>query len=66
MNNSGYGAMRSFSQGDAGAQRAGAELPGIDFVKLAEGMGCDAVRVTKSAELADATYRRGLRIKAPA
>ncbi|MFY0100112.1 thiamine pyrophosphate-dependent enzyme, partial [Acinetobacter baumannii] len=37
----------------------GLDLPGIDFVKLAEGMGCDAVRVTKSAELADA-YKRGL------
>ena len=32
----------------------GLELPGIDFVKIAEGMGCHAVRVTKSSELAGA------------
>jgi benzoylformate decarboxylase len=37
----------------------GLELPGIDFVKLAEGMGCDAVRVAKSSELAGA-LKRGL------
>jgi benzoylformate decarboxylase len=37
----------------------GLDLPGIDFVKIAEGMGCDAVRVTKSAELAGA-LKRGL------
>ena len=59
MNNSGYGAMRSFSQVMQVRNVPGLDLPGIDFVKLAEGMGCDAVRVTKSAELADA-YKRGL------
>jgi adenylate cyclase len=32
----------------------GLELPGLDFVKLAQGHGCDAVRVTKSSELAGA------------
>jgi benzoylformate decarboxylase len=37
----------------------GLELPGIDFVKIAEGMGCDAVRVAKSSELA-AALKRGL------
>jgi benzoylformate decarboxylase len=35
----------------------GLELPGIDFVRLAEGMGCDAVRVTKAAELGEALKR---------
>ncbi|WGR95633.1 benzoylformate decarboxylase [Bradyrhizobium sp. ISRA443] len=59
MNNSGYGAMRSFSQVMQVRNVPGLELPGIDFVKLAEGMGCDAVRVTKSADLASA-YKRGL------
>jgi benzoylformate decarboxylase len=29
-------------------------MPGLDFVKIAEGMGCAAARVTKSSELADA------------
>jgi benzoylformate decarboxylase len=51
INNSGYGAMRSFSQVMQVRNVPGLELPGIDFVKLAEGMGCDAVRVTKAAEL---------------
>jgi benzoylformate decarboxylase len=35
----------------------GLDLPGIDFVKLAEGMGCDAVRVSKASELALALAR---------
>ncbi|UGY12118.1 benzoylformate decarboxylase [Bradyrhizobium septentrionale] len=59
LNNSGYGAMRSFSQVMQVRNVPGLDLPGIDFVKLAEGMGCDAVRVTKSAELASA-YKRAL------
>ncbi|MFB9266820.1 benzoylformate decarboxylase [Bradyrhizobium erythrophlei] len=59
LNNSGYGAMRSFSQVMQVRNVPGLELPGIDFVKLAEGMGCDAVRVTRSAELANA-YKRAL------
>lgn len=59
LNNSGYGAMRSFSQVMQVRNVPGLDLPGIDFVKLAEGMGCDAMRVTKSAELASA-YQRGL------
>jgi benzoylformate decarboxylase len=37
----------------------GLDLPDIDFVKIAQGMGCDAVRVTRSAELVSA-YKRGL------
>jgi benzoylformate decarboxylase len=37
----------------------GLDLPDIDFVKIAEGMGCDAARVTKSSELARA-LKRGL------
>ncbi len=59
LNNSGYGAMRSFSQVMQVRNVPGLELPGIDFVKIAEGMGCEAVRVTKSSELADA-LKRGL------
>ncbi len=54
INNAGYGAMRSFSQVMQVRNVPGLELPGIDFVKLAEGMGCHAVRVTKSSELAAA------------
>lgn len=57
LNNSGYGAMRSFSQVMQVRNVPGLELPGIDFVRLAEGMGCDAVRVTKAEELAEALER---------
>jgi benzoylformate decarboxylase len=59
INNSGYGAMRSFSQVMQVRNVPGLELPDIDFVKIAEGMGCDAVRVSKSSELTGA-LKRGL------
>jgi benzoylformate decarboxylase len=59
INNSGYGAMRSFSQVMQVRNVPGLDLPGIDFVKIAEGMGCAAERVTKSSELAGA-LKRGL------
>jgi benzoylformate decarboxylase len=54
VNNSGYGAMRSFSQVMQVRNVPGLDIPGLDFVKLAQGHGCDAVRVTKSSELAPA------------
>jgi benzoylformate decarboxylase len=57
INNLGYGAMRSFSQVMQVRNVPGLELPGIDFVKIAEGMGGDAVRVTRSSELAPALKR---------
>jgi benzoylformate decarboxylase len=57
VNNAGYGAMRSFSQVMQVRNVPGLDLPGIDFVKMAEGMGCDAVRVAKSSELAGALKR---------
>jgi len=59
INNSGYGAMRSFSQVMQVRNVPGLELPGIDFVRLAEGMGCHAVRVSEAAELGEA-LKRGL------
>ena len=59
INNSGYGAMRSFSQVMQVRNVPGLELPGIDFVQLAESMGCHAVRVTKSSALA-AALKQGL------
>jgi benzoylformate decarboxylase len=59
INNSGYGAMRSFSQVMQVRNVPGLDLPGIDFVKIAQGMGCDAMRVTQAAELAGA-LKRGL------
>jgi benzoylformate decarboxylase len=59
INNSGYGAMRSFSQVMQVRNVPGLELPGIDFVLLAQGLGCDAMRVSKSSELKSA-LKRGL------
>jgi benzoylformate decarboxylase len=59
INNAGYGAMRSFSQVMQVRNVPGLELPGIDFVQVAQGLGCDAVRVRKSSELAPA-LKRGL------
>ena len=57
INNAGYGAMRSFSQVMQVRNVPGLDLPDIDFVKIAEGMGCDAVRVDKAADLAPALSR---------
>jgi benzoylformate decarboxylase len=54
INNAGYGAMRSFSQVMQVRNVPGLDLPGIDFVQIAQGLGCDAVRVSKAAELASA------------
>jgi len=57
INNAGYGAMRSFSQVMQVRDVPGLDLPGIDFVQIAQGMGCDAARVTSSSELAGALTR---------
>jgi len=57
INNAGYGAMRSFSQVMQVRNVPGLDLPGIDFVRIAQGLGCDAVRVSKASELAPALAR---------
>ena len=57
INNAGYGAMRSFSQVMQVRNVPGLDLPDIDFVRIAQGLGCDAVRVSKSSELAPALAR---------
>lgn len=54
INNSGYGAMRSFSQVMQVRNVPGLDLPDIDFMKIAEGFGCHAVRVTRAADLTTA------------
>jgi benzoylformate decarboxylase len=51
--------MRSFSQVMQVRNVPGLDLPGIDFVKIAQGLGCDAVRISKASELAPA-LKRGL------
>ncbi|WP_375411661.1 benzoylformate decarboxylase [uncultured Bradyrhizobium sp.] len=57
LNNIGYGAMRSFSEVMQVRNVPGLDLPGIDFVQIAGGMGCDAVRIDKASELAPALTR---------
>jgi benzoylformate decarboxylase len=57
INNAGYGAMRSFSQVMQVRNVPGLDLPGIDFVNIAKGLGCDAVRVSSASELAPALTR---------
>jgi benzoylformate decarboxylase len=59
INNAGYGAMRSFSEVMQVRNVPGLELPGIDFVQIAQGLGCDAVRVGKASDLAP-ELKRGL------
>jgi len=59
LNNSGYGAMRTFSR-ILGAERPpGIDLPGIDFVKMAEAFGCAASRIHRAADV-DAGLRDAL------
>jgi benzoylformate decarboxylase len=57
INNAGYGAMRSFSQVMQVRNVPGLDLPGIDFAPIAQGLGCEAVRVSKASELAPALSR---------
>jgi benzoylformate decarboxylase len=51
INNGGYGAMRSFAQVLQVTGVPGIELPGLDFVSLARGMGCPGARITRAEEL---------------
>src|SRR4051812_18750116 len=54
VNNGGYGAMRSFSRVMGTEGVPGIDLPGLDFVALAQGMGCPGLRVDDPKLLADA------------
>ena len=53
VNNRGYGAMRAFSQVLGVRNPPGIDLPGLDFVKLAEGLGCPGRRITRPGDLQD-------------
>jgi benzoylformate decarboxylase len=64
MNNSGYGAMRSFSRVLQVRDAPGIELPGIDFVSIARGMGCAARTAATPAEL-DAALAEAMAAKGP-
>ena len=54
VNNGGYGAMRSFSRVMGTEGVPGIDLPGLDFVALAQGMGCPGLRVDDPRLLAEA------------
>ena len=54
LNNGGYGAMRSFSQVLQVRRAPSFDLPGLDFVALARGMGCDGRRIDRPEEISDA------------
>ena len=66
INNAGYGAMRSFSQVMQVRNVPGLDLPGIDFVRIAQGLGCDAVRVSKSIRTRARARRAALPMTASA
>jgi benzoylformate decarboxylase len=51
VNNGRYQALRHFAQRFGLVDPVGVRLPGIDFVQLAQGQGCQAMRVTRAAEL---------------
>ncbi|HUF19234.1 MAG TPA: benzoylformate decarboxylase [Burkholderiales bacterium] len=54
LNNSGYSALKSFG-GMLGIDGApGHNVPGVDFVSIARGFGCDARKAATSAELDEA------------
>jgi benzoylformate decarboxylase len=54
VNNRGYAALSEFSSHFNIKQLVGTKLTGLDFVKLAESMGCQAARVERPQELANA------------
>lgn len=51
VNNGGYAALKFFSRRFHIAAPVGTELPGLDFVALARGLGCQGRRVTRAADL---------------
>lgn len=64
INNEGYGAMRSFSQVLQVRDVPGIDLPGLDFVSLARGMGCPGMQVTRAEDL-DAALAEAMRSSGP-
>lgn len=67
VNNQRYAALQEFAHTfgfKPGEYLQGSELPGLDFVSLAKGMGCDALRVEDPAVLAE-TLRSALQSQGP-
>jgi benzoylformate decarboxylase len=51
MNNSGYGALRAFSQFTKTSNAPGLDVTGLDFVAMAVAQGCGACRVQRASDL---------------
>jgi benzoylformate decarboxylase len=51
VNNGRYEALRNFALRFGLVDPVGIQLPGIDFVQLAQALGCAALRVTRAADL---------------
>ncbi len=64
VNNGRYEALRQIGVRLGNERPVGVELPGIDFVGLARAQGCEAVRVSKAAEL-EPVLRRALTSAGP-
>lgn len=54
VNNGGYAALSEFTAHFNIKQLIGTKLPGLDFVGLANAMGCDSARVERAQDLASA------------
>jgi benzoylformate decarboxylase len=65
LNNQGYGAMRSFSQFMKGSGAPGIDLPGLDFVAIAQGHGVPA-RSVATADDIDPALEEALSTQGPA
>ena len=57
LNNSGYGAMHSFSKIMKSKSVPGLDLPNIDFVQLANSMGCEGMRIEEHGNLPQALHQ---------
>lgn len=51
LNNAGYGALRSFGQVLQIRDAPEFDLPGLDFVALAKGVGCDAQQIERAEDI---------------
>ena len=51
LNNAGYGALRSFGQVLQIRGAPGFDLPGLDFIALAKGVGCDARQIERAEDI---------------
>lgn len=57
LNNFGYGAMHSFGKIMKSQSVPGLDLPNIDFVQLANSMGCDGARIEQHEKLPKAVNK---------